>query len=419
MRGALIALAACLAAAVAGCGGGDGASGAGAQLKWYTTVAGSGSFEKLAQECSKNSGGKWTINTADLSRSTDTSREILVRRLAASDPEIDLINMDVIWTPEFAEAGWLLPVTGESLKQAKEGTLKGPLTTATWKGKLVGIPFSSNVQQLWYRKDLVPEPPETWDEMIAMAKKLPRSQGLIQEQGARYEGLVVWFNSLVSSGGGKIVDEEGNPTLDETAVDAARIIRDVARSGRADTSLSNNMEDQGRLAFESGNSAFQINYPFVYAAAKAGAETNPTTKKVFENMAWAPFPSVKKGMPSRTSIGGNTLGISKFSRYPKEATEAALCMANEQSQTINATLEGLPPVESKLFDAPEIRKIYPFADLQREGINQSLPRPFTPRYADVSLAIQDTLHPPAAIDPEKTIATLRSRLKTIAEGGLY
>jgi multiple sugar transport system substrate-binding protein len=94
-------------------------------------------------------------------------------------------------------------------------------------------------------------------------------------------------------------------------------------------------------------------------------------------------------------------------------------MANEESQTINATLEGLPPVESKLFDDPEIRKIYPFADLQREGINRSLPRPFTPNYADVALAIADTLHPPAAIDPEKSIATLRDRLKTIAEGGLY
>jgi multiple sugar transport system substrate-binding protein len=310
-------MAACMAAAITGCGGGDGASGPGAQLKWYTGVAGSGSFEKLAEECNKGANGRWTINNVDLSRSTDQSREILVRRLAAEDPDIDLMNMDVIWTPEFAEAGWLLPVTGESLKQATEGTLKGPLTTATWKGKLVGIPLASNVQQLWYRKDRVPKPPETWDEMIAMAKKLPKDQGLMQEQGARYEGLVVWFNSLVRSGGGEITDEEGNPTLDETAVDAARIIRDFARSGRADPSLSNNMEDQGRLAFESGNSAFMLNWPYVYASAKAAAETSPEVKKVFDNMAWAPYPSVKKGMPSRTSIGGNTLGISKFTRYPK------------------------------------------------------------------------------------------------------
>ena len=64
---------------------------------------------------------------------------------------------------------------------------------------------------LWYRKDLVPKPPETWDEMIEMAKKLPPVEGNILEQGQKYEGYVVWFNNLVASAGGEIVDAEGKP----------------------------------------------------------------------------------------------------------------------------------------------------------------------------------------------------------------
>ena len=96
--------------------------------------------------------------------------------------------------------------------------LPGPAEVGRVEGQIYGVPLNTNAQLLWYRKDLVPSPPETWDEMIAMAKKLPAGEGLIQEQGNRYEGYVVWFNNLVASAGGTIVNEEGNPTLDESAV---------------------------------------------------------------------------------------------------------------------------------------------------------------------------------------------------------
>ena len=88
--------------------------------------------------------------------------------------------------------------------------LPGPLETAKYKGRLWTIPFTSNTQLLWYRKDLVKQVPKTWDEMIDEAERLNTT---IQVQAARYEGLVVWFNSLVASAGGEIVDDAGNPVL--------------------------------------------------------------------------------------------------------------------------------------------------------------------------------------------------------------
>ena len=109
-----------------------------------------------------------------------------------------------------------------------------------------------------------------------MAKKLPAGEGNILEQGQKYEGYVVWFNNLVSSAGGTIVNAEGRPTLDDAAVKAAQIIKDVATSGRADASLSTAQEDQARLAFEAGKGAFLLNWPYVYAAARTDAKTSPT-----------------------------------------------------------------------------------------------------------------------------------------------
>jgi multiple sugar transport system substrate-binding protein len=412
----LAAVVAGLAALVAGCGG---EAGGPATLKFYSPLDPGGTNVKAAAECSERSDGRYTLEIVPLANSADASRELLVRRLAAQDSDIDLINMDTIWTPEFAEAGWLRKLEGAEEREATDDVLEGPLKSVQWEGATYAVPLNTNAQLLWYRKDLVPNPPETWDEMIAMAKKLPADQGRIQEQGQRYEGYVVWFNNLVASLGGQIVNEDGTPALDQTAVRAAQVIKDVATSGRADPSLSTNQEDQSRLAFEAGTSAFMLNWPFVYASARGAAENNPVSKKVFENMGWARWPAVEKGKPSRVSIGGANIGISVYGENPRLATQAALCMTERKWQDREAIGEGLPPVVNASYDDPEVRKAYPFADLLREQLEDSVPRPPTPGYSDVTLAIQSSLHPPARLNPERAIEVLRERLTILAEGGLY
>jgi multiple sugar transport system substrate-binding protein len=404
------------AAIAAGCGG---SSAGPPTLKYYAGLDPGGTNVKAAAECGAQSGGRYRIEVVPLANSADASRELLVRRLAAKDSDIDLISMDTIWTPEFAEAGWLRKLTGTEKAQALNDVLPGPAQSVQWKGSVFGVPLNTNAQLLWYRKDLVPNPPKTWDEMIAMAKRLPAGQGTIQEQGQRYEGYVVWFNNLVASAGGQIVDSTGKPNLGPAAVKAAQIIRDVATSGRADPALSTSQEDQTRLAFEAGKGAFMLNWPFVYASARADAANSPVTKKVFQNMGWARWPGVDPGKPSRVSIGGANIGISIYGKRPDLATQAALCMTSRKWQDAEAITEGLPPVKSSSYDDPKVRKSYPFADLLREQLKDAVPRPETPAYSDVTLAIQQTLHPPASVNPASTINTLRDRLNTLADGGLY
>jgi multiple sugar transport system substrate-binding protein len=405
-----------LSAVGAGCGGSTSGP---PTLKFYAGLDPGGTNVKAAKECSVQSGGKYRIELVPLANSADASRELLVRRLAAKDSDIDLINMDTIWTPEFAEAGWLRELKGSEKADATDDVLEGPLKSVQWKGKTYAIPLNTNAQLLWYRKDLVPTPPETWDEMIAMAKRLPANEGLIQEQGNKYEGYVVWFNNLVASAGGKIVDDSGKPVLDQSAVKAAQIISDVAKSGRADPALATNQEDQSRLAFEAGKGAFMMNWPYVYAAARADAKTSPVTKKVFENMGYARWPGVNKGEPSKVSIGGANIGISVYGKDPALATQAALCMTSRKWQDAEAITEGLPPVMNASYDDPKVREAYPFADLLRAQLKDAVPRPETPAYSDVTLAVQSSLHPPTSLNPQAAINTLRDRLKTLADGGLY
>src|SRR3954471_9094880 len=334
--GVLAVLAAACAIIVAGCGG---SSGGPVTLNYIGPIDPGGTNTKAAAECSQQSGGKYKIAMFPVGTSADTTRELFVRRLAAGDKNMDIINMDTINTPEFAEAGWMKEMTGKDKQDALDDVLPGPAASVTWKGKVYGIPTNTNVQLLWYRKDLVPNPPKTWDEMIAMAKKLPPGEGDILEQGQKYEGYVVWFNNLVASGGGTIVNAQGKPTLNQAAVKAAQIIHDVATSGRADPSLSTSQEDQGRLAFEADKGAFLLNWPYVWAAAHADAKLNKTTAKVVQNMGYAPYPRVNPNETTRVSIGGANLGIPKSGKDPELATQSALCMTQKKWQEQEAIHE--------------------------------------------------------------------------------
>src|SRR5947209_8138855 len=217
-------------------------------LNWYVFPEPSGSFTAAAQECSAASGGKYKIAINLLSTASDQQRVSLVRRLAAKDSSIDILAMDVDWTAEFADAKWIRPWPAAQASQVTNGLLSGPIATATYQGKLYAAPINSNTQLLWYRKDLVPNPPKTWDEMLNDAIALAK-QGkphYIEEQGAQYEGLVVWFNSLVDSAGGQIVTPGNKLVVGPSTEAAARIMRRTATSPAADPALHTDKEDDAR-----------------------------------------------------------------------------------------------------------------------------------------------------------------------------
>jgi multiple sugar transport system substrate-binding protein len=376
-------------------------------LTWYVFPEPSGSFQAAATECSQASHGAYDIKINFLPNSSDQQRVSLVRRLAANDSSIDILAMDVDWTAEFATAKWLKPVPASLAAQIKSEDLAGPVQTATWQNKLWAIPINSNTELLWYRKDLVPTPPKTWTQMIAEANQLA-AQGkphYIEEQGAQYEGLTVWFNSMVNSAGGQILAANNKVVIGASTLKAAEIMKELATSKAADPSLNVSMEGPGQVAFQSGTAAFMINYPFVWSGTMKG---NP---KVFKDMGYAYFPEVTPGIPPKVSIGGYNLGISAYSKHPNLDFQAVQCLTQDKNQTRDAIKGGLAPVASSIYDQPAFEKAYPFHQLIKQQLQTYGIRPQTPAYADVTLAIQKTLSPLSNIDPKTVVSTLRNEIK--------
>ncbi|CAI7979429.1 MULTISPECIES: ABC transporter substrate-binding protein [unclassified Parafrankia] len=390
--GALV-LAAVLALGACG-GSGDGAGRGPVRLTWYVYNESSGSFAKAAADCSAASNGRYTIGVNMLPNDSDGQRQQLVRRLAAEDSSMDILALDVTWTAEFAEAGWIVPFPAAEARRLTDGMLPAAVRTGTWENQLHAVPLNTNVQLLWYRKDLVPRPPRTWDEMLADARRLAE-QGKphhVEVQGAQYEGYTVLFNSLVASAGGQILNEDGTQVvLGTPAQRAVEAIRALAHSPAADPSWSNQREDDNRLAFETGSAAFQLNYPFIYPSAR---QNNP---RLAEQIGWAQWPTLVPGQPSHSTIGGYNLAIGAYSPHRAAAAAAIACLTGRDNQIRDAIDGGLPPTLEDLYTDQEfIDGGYPFASAIYTALQNASVRPRTPAYQSVSLQIAHTLSPPSS-----------------------
>lgn len=444
------------ASVVSACGSQAG----GIVINYYTPANEEATFKAVANRCNEQLGGRFQIAQRNLPKGADDQRLQLARRLTGNDKSLDVMALDVVWTAEFAEAGWAVPLSedpaGVAEADATENTLPGPLETARWQDQLYAAPITTNTQLLWYRADLMPEPPTTWDGMLDVANRLYREGGpsWIAVQGKQYEGMVVWFNTLLQSAGGQVLSDDGQRvTLTDTpehraaTVKALQIIKSVATAPGADPSITQTDENTARLALEQGKAALEVNWPYVLPsllenAVKGGVSFLPlqddpamqgsindvgtfsptdeqfdvaydASKKVF---GFAPYPGVNPDEPARVTLGGLNLAVASTSQHKAEAFEAIRCLRNVENQRYTSIEGGLPAVRTSLYDDPAFQKKYPQYEIIRQQLTNAAVRPATPVYQAVSTRMSATLAPISDIDPERTADELTEAVQKAIDG---
>ncbi|WP_020109067.1 extracellular solute-binding protein [Nocardia sp. 348MFTsu5.1] len=435
----------------------------------YAPADGASFIEEAGATCTANSNGEYKVKTFVLPKSADDQRLQLARRLAGDDHGLDLMGMDVVWTAEFANAGWMEPVPDDLAAKVADTTLGGPIETALWKtaddanARLYAIPTWTNTQLLWYRKDVLQQylgrttPPTTWDQMLVENEQIRKAGGpsYIMVQGKQYEGLMVWFNSVLVSAGGRVLDP-ANPdkqTLNDTpehraaTLKALQVLKAVATAPGHDPSITNSDESSARLGMESGQATFEVNWPFVFPSMRtnsaagdvaflkeveqqygpmfadpdnppADADLAPVNDLVRTKFDFSRYPGVQEGENSRVTLGGVNIAVADTSQQKELAFKAAECLTDEQSQKLYAISGGTPPTIASIYDDPEFTAAYPMGDLikaQLESESAAL-RPASPAYQAISTLITAKLSPVGSWDPEPMVDVLAEQVDKALKG---
>lgn len=410
------------ATVLAACGGAEPSN----TLTWYINPDGGGSDPEgqgqaqIAAECTEEAGGAYTIRVELLPNSATDQRQQLIRRLAAGDSGVDLMSIDPVFVPEFAQAGYLAPVPEDKIDAFTEDRVESSITASTWNDELVAVPFWSNTQLLWYRQSVAdaagidPSQGVTWPQLIEAAESQDVTIGL---QASPYEGYTVWINALVAGAGGEILTNPG-PDIDDITLgldsdagrQAADVIHQVSETGVGGPALGSTDETAALNLFQGeSTSGFLVNWPYVWAAFPANGVD------FIDDIAWAPYPSTTEGGQSAPPYGGIQLGVGAFTEDPDAAYEAAECITSEDKQALYMAGTGNPASRAAVFDREEITEQFPMADLIRESLDNAVPRPQTQYYGDLSTAIYDEFSPPSSVT-ESTPAQATSFILEVLRG---
>ncbi|MCT1655923.1 extracellular solute-binding protein [Brevibacterium luteolum] len=407
--------------ALSGCGTQEDAK----TLTWYIDPD-NGGKAAMAEACTEASGGKYTIQTSMLPSDAAGQREQLIRRLASKDNSIDIMSIDTVYVPEFANADFIAPVPEEYVDEFTDDVVEAAVESSMWEDQLVVAPVQANTQILWYRKSVAEaagldmSKPVTWDQIIEAAKDQDKEIGA---QGIRAESLTVWVNALYESQGEPIVkDPEAEPEDTELGLDspagekAAEIVDTIGSEGLGGPNFSNLDEQGAMLRFQGENGGFMVNWPFVYPAMKAAVEDGSLDQEVFDDVGWAQYPAVEEGTPGAAPLGGGKLAVGAFSDHQDEAFEAISCIRETEKQSEYYITDGLPPATRAAFDDPKVQEEAPYSDAILDSLEVAKSRPISPYYNGITGGIQRSWHPPADVSPQSTPKTSADLILEILRG---
>ncbi|MGY4687042.1 hypothetical protein X928_01020 [Petrotoga miotherma DSM 10691] len=311
-------------------------------------------------------------------------RRLIVSTAAAQYP--DVMRMDIIWVPQFADIGVLLPVDEEfpeDFQQIKDDFLPGPLATNYWNGHYYGVPLDTNTRVLLWNRKMFEEsglsaPPTNMEEFIKDIKILTKDtdgDGQIDQWGFADTGFGPW-NSMpwIYSFGGQIL----NPTNSKAegyvnspeSVEALKTFKDLY--------------NQGYIAPIGGGGIGVLEgyAEGIYAMTFSGPWAESIIKGQYPDaeINYSLVPAGKGG--SKSVVGGEDIVIFNSTKYKNEAWEFVKFMTSKEVQLKFATV-GQMPVLNGLLDEPEIKE-HPFFPVYLKQLETAVPRSPHPAWNEIN-----------------------------------
>lgn len=340
------------------------------------------------------------IELIEGSDATDALEAAYIKSFRQRELHYDLVYMDAIWVARFAHEGWLIDLSDRLSKPEVAEFLPVEIESGSYNQRLYRLPFHADAGVLFYRKDLLDaidrKPPETFDDLNDILQQLHGKK--LQEtkiprwgyvwQGQRYEGLVATFIEVLHGHGGYWINDTLDIGLDqEPALKAVEFLRSTIYSEKpiSPSSVATFQEEETLKIFKDGDAVFLRSWPYVWSKA------NVTDSPIQGNIAITRMVHAK-GEKSSPCRGGWGLGIYKLTNHSSEALRAIRFFTSADVQRRHAMRTGNMPTRRSLFYDPLLVERYNYYPELLKILDDSIKRPSTPKYNEVSKILQEHLY---------------------------
>jgi multiple sugar transport system substrate-binding protein len=346
-----------------------------------------------------------------------TQRHETIAGLArARSGELTVIAIDPTWVPEFAENGWLAELPDRSFPTT--GLLASRVSAGTVSGKLYAYPVTADVGVLYYRADLLAAsgltPPSTWAELAAACTKVLTGASGTSCYGAalaQSESLTVNVAEAVASAGGVLVQADGTPDVNSTnARLGVRWLAGGAKDGSIPTEALSWNAEAARQAFADGHLVFLRDWSCAEPALRPTGSWTSTATAAAPKLGVAQLPG-RSGTGTPVA-GGVGLGMSPWGRNQATAADFIRWVGSDAVQRELLEKGSVAPAREALYDDSELAKRVTSLPVLAAAVRSARPLPVTPKYVEVSAAIQAATHPvlKGSQDADDALEALQTKL---------
>ena len=299
----------------------------------------------------------------------------------------DVVAVDNSEVGSWAAAGWLADISSKMTKALTDDMLPGAAKVLSYKNGIYGIPWSLAQKGLFYNLEMLKkagysEPPRTWDELIAMSKKM-QAQG-IAEWGITFGwGDMSYLDFYIFAnlfGIDKPISDEGLPQFNNPkGIAALKYMRDLVETSKvASPTAYSSGDHEVMTSFLGGKSAFQLNWPFIAASLDDASQSS-----VVGQARIGLIPGMGT-MKSSSYIG--TMGISATSGSKNKdlAIKYVLFSGRKDMHKQMILVSKEVPILKSLVEDKEIQANNPLMLMMAEQFKYSVNPPMFPWWPEVS-----------------------------------
>ncbi|MBZ4646859.1 MAG: trehalose/maltose transport system substrate-binding protein [Petroclostridium sp.] len=325
------------------------------------------------------------VKLQQLPDSTDYQFNAYQVALSAGDSSFDVFNADIIWIAGLASANWILPLDRFFDEAKQQEFFANAIEACTYNGRIYAVPSRTDAPFLYYRSDIISQPPKTYEELMALVRKNKNFPGIKYGyifQGVSYEGLVCNVLEFIWNNGGEVF-ENGKVVINTPeSIEGLQLFIDIINSDVSSHDVLGFQEEDARIAFQDGTAIFMRNWPYAYK------RLNGEDSKVKGKVGVAPLPVGPKGKMSRGTLGGWNYTINRHSKNPELVWKFIEWMSSYDAQVLDNTVGGYVPARKAVYHNEQVKKANPWVTDFTGIFESAKPRPVSPYYASISESMQ-------------------------------